>query len=102
MGLVPENTFPRITWYQVRVASWAAHAAEIGVSAAEVALLEAKVAAASEKHMQQRMAQNAARAATIELHEAMNELSQLGASMIGKIKATASMEGNSVYATAQI
>ncbi len=97
MGIVPENTFPRIMWYRTRLAKWAENFAEIGVSEEEVALLEEKIAAADAKLKQQRMAQSVARSATLSLHQAMDELSVLGASMIGKIRATASMEGRGVY-----
>lgn len=97
MGIVPENTYPRITWYRTRLANWAENFAALGLSAEEVAQLETKLAAAEERYRQQRMAQQLARTATSWLHLAMDELSVLGASMIGKIKATASMEGNGVY-----
>lgn len=50
--------------------------------------------------MRQRLAQNAARAATAELRGAMESLSRLGASMIGKIRSAARMEGDGVYAKA--
>lgn len=102
MGIVPENISPRIAWYRGKLAPWAEHAALLGLTEAQVELLEEKVAAAFEKHNQQRMARDAARAATLSLHMAMDELSELGAQMIAQIRVKALQDGEGVYSTANV
>ena len=102
MGIVPENISPRIDWYRAKIAPWLENAAALGFSEEQVELLEEKVAAAFEKHKQQQMAKNAARAATGSLHIAMDELSELGATMIAQIRAKASLDGDGVYVKASV
>jgi hypothetical protein len=102
MGIVPENTAPRISFYKARLAKWAENADQIGLQEAQVLLLEQKVAAAVEKYKKQYHAQVLARTATSELKRAMRELSQLGASMIAQIRAAQSTTGPSVYILASI
>lgn len=100
MGIVPENTSPRIFFYKLRLARWAERASQIGLQEEQVAELEAKVAVAIKKLKQQYRAQEAAKSATLSLHNAMRALSQLGAGMIGQIRATALIDGSSVYTDA--
>src|SRR5688572_21566876 len=102
MGIVPENTTPRISFYKSRLAKWAENAGQIGLQEEQVLLLEQKVAAAVEKYRTQYRAKVAARTATSELKRAMRELSRLGASMIAQIRAAQSTTGPSVYPLAYL
>jgi hypothetical protein len=100
MGIVPENTLPRIEWYRARIARWVEHAAALGLPAEDVAQLEEKFAAAVERDQEQRIAQQRARSATAARDNAMEELSRHGAAMISRIRATASLGGGSIYTLA--
>src|SRR4051812_43615498 len=100
MGMVPENTSSRIEWYRTRIARWAEHAAALGLPAEDVALLEERFAAAVERDREQRMARQMAQSATLARDNAMQELSQLGAAMISRVRATAALDGDSVYTLA--
>ncbi len=102
MAIVPENTTPRILFYRLRLPKWAENATEIGLQEEQVTQLEAKVATAIEKLQQRDLAEQVARSATLALHAAMRDMSQLGASMMGQIKATAGIEGESVYVKALV
>jgi hypothetical protein len=102
MGIVPENVQPRIAWYRAHLAPWAEHAAELGLPAEQVALLEDKVALAAEQLARQRAAHEAAKTATASLHEAMTQLSELGSKMIQTIRARAANDGQGVYSKAMI
>jgi hypothetical protein len=102
MGIVPENTSPRIAWYRAHLAPWGEHAAELGLPAEQVALLEDKVALAAEKLAQQLAAHEAAKTATASLRDAMTQLSELGSKMIQTIRARAANDGQDVYFKAQI
>lgn len=97
MGIVPENTSPRIAWYRAHLAPWMEHAAELGLPPEQVTLLEEKVAAASAKLARQFAAQQAAKTATASLRAAMADLSELGSSMIQTIRARAANEGDQIY-----
>src|SRR4051812_48950244 len=102
MGIVPENTEPRIAWYRAHLAPWAEHALDLGLPAEQVALLEDKVALAAEKLAAQLAAYEAARTATASLHSAMTGLSELGSAMIQTIRARAANDGQDVYFKAMV
>jgi hypothetical protein len=102
MGIVPENIGPRIAWYRAHLASWAEHAAELGLPAEQVALLEERIAVAAQKVAAQLAAHQAAKAATGSLRGAMTELSELGSKMIQTIRARAANDGEGIYFKAMI
>ena len=103
MRLVPESNAEKIEFFKLRAGPWAAHAAEIGTTAEEVAALDADVADAHAARAAQHAAQRAAVAATMRLNEAVERMARRGASIVQQIRAKAGLSGDpSVYVTALI
>lgn len=102
MNVVPKNLVDRIEFYEGHMEPWGDHAVEIGTSPAEVADLASKTAAAREAYAQQQTAQSAARAATLRLKLAVDDMAGAGASIILQIRARAGGDGDGVYSLASI
>jgi hypothetical protein len=102
MSVVPADIVARIQYFEAHDAPWSDHAAQIGVSAIEVAAMAARTAAARAALEEQLAAQSAAMAATLRLRLAMADMSQAGSDIIKKIRATAATDGDQVYSLAMI
>lgn len=102
MPVVPSKSVAKIQFYESRRAQWAANAAAMGTSPAAVSALADLTAAAREALIEQRMAQNAARAATSRLQMAVEAMADAGAAIIGQVRVQANASGNGIYSLASI
>lgn len=89
MRVIPKTAAKKISFIRSHLAAWTAHAEELGLSADEIAELNARLAAAQQAFDSQRAAQLAARSATLAFHGAAAALAKVGASAVLKIRATA-------------
>jgi hypothetical protein len=102
MNLVPRNNSGKIQFFKGRLEQWADRAVEIGTSDAAVADLSEKTAIARQAYMEQQAAIQAARAATLRLNNAIDDMASAGASIIMQIKSKARLDGNEIYSEASI
>jgi hypothetical protein len=102
MAIVPKKIPERIQFYQQRVTQWTDNATAIGLTAGEMTTMSARVTAAANALAAQLTAQQAAKDATIVLHNAVLLLGDYGATLIKQIKAKAGQAGPGVYALASI
>jgi hypothetical protein len=102
MSVVPQQKNERIGFYQRHVGPWQDAAEQIGLSAEDVAVLDAKTQAARQAFQAHSTAQQAARSATTAYYDAVAQMSQCGSGLIRKIRAAADLQGERVYALAQI
>lgn len=102
MSVVPADITARIQFSEAHDVPWTDHAAQIGVSTAEVAALAARTVAARAALAEQQAIQNAAMAATLRLRLAMAGMAQAGSDIIKKIRAKAATDGEGVYSLASI
>jgi hypothetical protein len=102
MGLLPEGNAARITWFQSRIAIWTSNSLVIGTTAATVADVDAKATAAADALAAQETAQNAAKAATQTLLDAMAALTNSGNIVIDQVRTKARTAGAGVYPLANI
>ena len=102
MRLVPESNVGKIEFFTSRLDKWLANAAALGIDAAELAALEAEIHEARAAQLAQRMAQSAARSATLRRNLAIEKMSRRGAAIVQQIRAEASVAGAGVYSLAQI
>ncbi|MDB5324356.1 MAG: hypothetical protein JWN40_5987 [Phycisphaerales bacterium] len=102
MGLLPEGHAPRIAWFQSRIAIWSSNAVVIGTSAAIVTDVDAKATAAADALPAHETAQNAAKAATQTLLDAMAALTNSGNIVIEQVRTKARTAGDGVYPLANI
>lgn len=94
MALVPVKLSDKIEFFQGHLAPFAQHAAELGLSDAEVAELTDLVADARAARLAQDMAQTAARSATANYNMAVEKMSRAGATAIMKIRTRAESTGD--------
>lgn len=102
MRLVPEDNHGRIMFFRTHLERWMEHAAEIGTTPEEVALLQAdfdEAQAAFAAHME---AQSAARTATARMNFAIEQMCKRGAAVVGQIRAAARVKGEGTYGLAMI
>lgn len=102
MSTVPTKLVDKIQFYEQKNTPWAAHAVAIGTTTTEVTALNTKTVAARAALSAQAAAQSAAKAATVTLHAAVDAMDSAGMDIILKIKAKAAIDGDSVYALAEI
>lgn len=103
MALVPVKLAEKITFFKCRLGAFAEHAAELGLTEAEVADLQAKVDAARAAQLAQGRALSAARSATGAYNLAVDAMSKAGAAAIMKIRGQAESTGDpKVYQLALI
>jgi len=100
--LVPREHFQSITFFSTHTTQWLDHAAQIGTSTQEVALLADEVEAARAALTAQRQAQQAARSATLRLKLAIEAMKRRGANILAQVKAKAAADGGSIYTLARI
>lgn len=102
MRTIPKKYAPKILFFETHLAPWAEHAEEIGTTDEMIALLAAQTAAAREAYQAQQRAITAAQSATLGFQIAREAMQKTGQSVIEQIRVKAAMEGNGVYALAQI
>src|SRR5205823_5956873 len=98
--VIPRTVNGKIGFYTAHVPKWALDPAAIGSTPEEIAELQDKLDAAREAFKQQRQAQNAARAATVGLKDALDALTNSGGGVILRVRAKARSDGNPVYSAA--
>jgi len=103
MRVIPKTPAKKIYFFQALLTPWAEHADAIGLSAEEVAEVEAKLDAAKAAFAAQQMARDAARSATLTFHLAAEALAKSGSNAILKIRATAAAADDvSIYPLASL
>lgn len=102
MRLVPESNNGKVDFYRLRLNAWQQHAETLGFSQERVAGLQSEVDAAEAALREQRLAQQAAKAATLNAQLAIERLCRTGSSMTKCIRARGDIEGNDVFVLAQI
>ena len=102
MRVVPRDKGSQVQFFRTYVPVWTERAAEIGLTADEVALLDERVPAAWAALAAQHEAQQAARSATATCDQAVAAMAELGATLIQRIRAAAGRNGPAVYARAQL
>jgi hypothetical protein len=102
-GIVPDTQQGAIDFFSSRTPTWAANQAAIGISAAQVVDIDAKVTAAQTKLAAAQAARNAAKTATLDLADAMNDMRSFGGDLIKTIRAFAeTTDDDSVYILSDI
>jgi len=102
MPVVPTKIPEKITWYQQREDAWTTSAAAIGLSAAEMTSMSAKIAAAAAALEAHNQAKQASKDATVALHAAVRAMGDFGSTLIKQIRAKAEQDGPQVYVTASV
>jgi hypothetical protein len=103
MRVVPKKHGPKIAFYKHRITRWAAHAAQIGTTAADVAELAAVTEEAREALAAQQAAQRVAQSATLRLHLAVEKMGTRGSAIIQQVRVRAATSGDDgVYGLAWI
>ena len=101
-ALVPNTAGKKISFFTTHVPVWAVDPPAIGTSAEHVAAVQEKVEAAQAARLARTQAVSAARSATLRLKLALAELADVGAQVIGEVKAKAAVDGADIYIKAQI
>lgn len=102
MPLLPEQHAARIAFFQNRTSLWNTNAIAIGTTAAAVTALGTAATSAASALATQGVAQDAAKAATLNLKLAMNNLTNLGMAIVEQVRTKARSAGDGVYALANL
>ncbi len=103
MPIVPPTRLEKIEFYENHLPPWQTNAEAIGLTAAQLAQLSAKTAAARVAWQAQQQAFEAARGATQDFYAAVSAMQKLGAECLRSIKYRAESTDNpNVYTLAQI
>jgi hypothetical protein len=102
MRLLPKDKSGKIEFCKVHLAAWAEHAAAIGTTPEQVAELATRTEAARLALIEQDQAQQAARAATLRLKIAIENMTSSASAIILQIRSEAGRGGDGVYLLAQI
>ncbi len=102
MSVLPRDKAQQIEFCESHEAPWSANSAAIGTSAAAITDLTTKTAAARSAYDAQIAAQQAAKAATLTANQAIATMSQATRDILKQIKAKAAIDGDGVYALAEI
>lgn len=94
MSIVPSTDIGRITFYEAHIAGWTAIPTQIGLVAADCTALAALITNARKAYNDQQTALEAARSATMTMHNAVLAMHALGSADIAKIKAFADATHN--------
>lgn len=101
MRVIPKTPAKKIAFFQCLVAKWTENPTAIGLDAAVIAEIEAKIAAAKEAAAAQLAAQSLARTKTATFHSMADELASAGAKAIQTIRAKAAgADDNEIYSLA--
>lgn len=103
MSVLPEARRDLITWFESRLAAWAADPTLIGLTPEQVTQLGIRIVTARTAADAQASAYDAARASTPEFHGAADALRSFGGELVKIIKATAESSGDaSIYTIAEV
>ena len=103
MSIVPSTDIGRITFYEAHIAPWSLIPAQIGLLSSDCVSLASLILNARKTYNEQQVALEAAKAATLTMHNAVLKMHALGAADIAKIKAYAEATSNpNVFPLAQI
>ena len=103
MSIVPSTDIGRITFYEAHIAPWSLIPAQIGLLSSDCVSLASLILNARKTYNEQQSALEAAKAATLSMHNAVLKMHALGAADIAKIKAYAEATSNpGVFPLAQI
>jgi hypothetical protein len=103
MGIVPNTDLGKITFYEAHISLWTANALSIGILATDATALASAITAARKAYNDQQTALEAAKAATMNMHNLVAAMHTLGSADIAKIKAYADTTHNpNVYVLANI
>lgn len=104
MGIVPKNITEKLDWAEAHAPVFATEAANIGLTAAQVAAFEDLVNAFRSKYNAANSAREAAKAATTDLHGAIANFNEGASETLAYIKAFAESSDDpmNVYARAEI
>jgi hypothetical protein len=103
MSIVPNTDIGKLTFYEAHIAGWTSNATQIGLVAADCTALSGLITSARKAYDNQQTALQAARAATMNMHNAVLAMHALGSADIAKIKAYADTTHNpNVYPLASI
>ena len=102
MSTVPNKKVERIGYYEDREDLWETNAVPMGSSTTTVADWKAKVAAARAKYQAFKIASDTAKSLYIEFMTSYDAMSTSGASIIDQVRAKAKIDGNDIYALANV
>lgn len=102
MKLVPVDKVGQIEFYESHLPPWTTNAVAIGTTAGAVTNLETLTEAARAAYEAQRLAQDAAKDATLAFNDAVKAMARAGADIVRQIRAQGAIQGNSVYVLASI
>ncbi len=103
MGVLPDTRLAQIEFFESRITPWALNTAAIGLTAAQVASINALILAARAAYETMIAARNAAKAATAQFYADSDAMRTNGADLIKIIKAFASSTDDpNVFTIAQI
>ncbi len=103
MRVIPKTAAKKISFIKSHIEAWTEHAEELGLTEDELAQINSRLAAAQEAFKAQRMAQQAARSATLRFHETTAALAKVAAAAVLKIRATArGTDDDLIYAMASL
>ena len=93
-GIVPSKQQDAINFFANRLTLWAANAAVLNLSAANLTAIANAVNAAQTALAAAEVARNASKSATVALEQAMQTLRTLGGDLVKAIRTTAEVTGN--------
>ena len=103
MTVIPSKDLRAVELFETITPAWALHHVDIGLTSAQVAEMVALTQAARAAFSAQHEAQSAARAATVEFHNAIRQMREKGSEQVATIKAFAmTTDAAQVYVKALI
>ncbi|CAN5644026.1 hypothetical protein BH09PLA1_BH09PLA1_34570 [soil metagenome] len=100
MRVVPRNKQPQVQFFMTHLEKWTANSEAIGTTPEMVATLADQTEAARLALVEQQMAQQATRNATLKCQIALERMATTGAAILLQIRARAQTEGAGVYSLA--
>lgn len=102
MRVVPRNKQPQVQFFMTHLPKWTANAEAIGTTPQMVATMADQTEAARAALVEQQMAQQAARNATLKCQIALERMATTGAAILLQIRSRAQTEGAGVYSLASL
>lgn len=103
MAIVPSKDLEAVQFFETHWPVWGAAPTVIGLTAAQVTVMEDRTKSARDAYTAQQAAKEAAKAATTTYRSAVSSMRSVGSDLISTIKAFAETTNNpNVYANAQI
>jgi hypothetical protein len=100
--VLPKTNVEKIQFCEQHVATWTSNAVAMGSSASAITAWSAQVSAARAAFNAQKVAQDAAKDATITYKQALEAMTASTADIIKAVKAKAAVSGDSIYVLASI